>query len=69
MNQFTKAFAPDKLAEAWEIFLSDFPQALWDTVYVTVLSTLFAIIIGLPLGMLLVAAGVALCNAEKRKER
>ena len=56
MNQFTKAFAPDKLAEAWEIFLSDFPQALWDTVYVTVLSTLFAIIIGLPLGMLLVAA-------------
>ena len=55
MNQFTKAFAPDKLAEAWEIFLSDFPQALWDTVYVTVLSTLFAIIIGLPLGMLLVA--------------
>ena len=55
MNQFTKAFAPDKLAEDWEIFLSDFPQALWDTVYVTVLSTLFAIIIGLPLGMLLVA--------------
>ena len=55
MNQFTKAFAPDKLAEAWEIFLSDFPQALWDTVYVTVLSTLFAILIGLPLGMLLVA--------------
>ena len=55
MNQFAKAFTPDKLAEAWQIFLSDFPQALWDTVYVTVLSTLFAIIIGLPLGMLLVA--------------
>ena len=55
MNQFAKAFTPEKLAEAWEIFLSDFPQALWDTVYVTVLSTLFAILIGLPLGMLLVA--------------
>ncbi len=55
MNQFANAFTPEKLAEAWEIFLSDFPQALWDTVYVTFLSTLFAIIIGLPLGMLLVA--------------
>ncbi|MBQ8555323.1 MAG: ABC transporter permease [Clostridia bacterium] len=55
MNQFARAFQPDKLQEAWEIILADFPQALWDTVYVTFLSTLFAIIIGLPLGMLLVA--------------
>ncbi|MGN1080748.1 MAG: methionine ABC transporter permease [Acutalibacteraceae bacterium] len=30
-------------------------MALWETVYVTLLSTLFAIIIGLPLGVLLVA--------------
>lgn len=55
MNQFANAFTPEKLEEAWKIFLSDFPQALWDTVYVTVLATLFAIIIGLPLGMMLVA--------------
>ena len=55
MNQFTRAFQPDKLAEAWKIIQSDFPEALWETVYVTLLSTLFAIIIGLPLGMLLVA--------------
>ena len=52
---FANAFTPEKLQEAWEIFLKDFPLALWDTLYVTILSTLFAIIIGLPLGMLLVA--------------
>ena len=55
MNQFTRAFQPDRLAEAWEIIKADFPMALWETIYVTLLSTLFAIIIGLPLGMLLVA--------------
>ena len=54
MSQFLKAFAPDRLAEAWEIFLREFPMALWETVYVTVLSTFFAIVIGLPLGILLV---------------
>ena len=52
---FANAFTPEKLQEAWEMFLNDFPLALWDTLYVTILSTLFAIIIGLPLGMLLVA--------------
>ena len=54
MNQFLKAFEPDKLQEAWEIAVREFPLGLWETVYVTVLSTLFAIIIGLPLGILLV---------------
>ena len=55
MNQFTRAFQPERLAEAWTIIQRDFPMALWETVYVTLLSTLFAIVIGLPLGMLLVA--------------
>ena len=55
MNQFVRAFQPDRLAEAWKIIQEDFPLALWETVYVTLLSTLFAILIGLPLGMLLVA--------------
>ena len=36
-------------AEFWIMFA----QGLWETVYVTVLSTLFAYIIGLPLGLLL----------------
>lgn len=52
---FANAFTPEKLHEAWEIVLSDFPMALWDTLYVTILSTLFAVVIGLPLGMILVA--------------
>ena len=55
MNQFLKAFEPDKLQEAWHVFLTEFPLGLWETVYVTVLATLFAIVIGLPLGILLVA--------------
>ena len=54
MNQFLKAFEPDKLQEAWHVFLTEFPLGLWETVYVTVLATLFAIVIGLPLGILLV---------------
>ena len=52
---FAAAFTPEKLAEAWEIVVRDFPLGLWDTLYVTLLSTLFAIVIGLPLGMILVA--------------
>ncbi len=52
---FANAFTPEKLQEAWEIFCNDFPLALWDTLYVTILATLFAIVIGLPLGMVLVA--------------
>ncbi len=54
MDQFLKAFTPEKLTEAWNVFLTEFPQGLWETVYVTILSTLFAILIGLPLGILLV---------------
>ena len=54
MSQFLKAFEPDKLQEAWQVFLTEFPLGLWETLYVTVLATLFAIVIGLPLGVLLV---------------
>ena len=54
MNPFLKAFTAEKLAEAWEIVVRDFPHELWVTLYITILSTLFAIIIGLPLGVILV---------------
>ena len=47
-------FAPEKVSEAISILINEFPLALWETLYVTVLATLFAIIIGLPLGVLLV---------------
>ena len=49
-----KLFSPAAAEEAWHIIASEFPLAVWETVYVTILSTAFAIVIGLPLGVLLV---------------
>ncbi len=40
--------------EALQIIQNEFLLAIWETVYVTLLSTLFSVIIGLPLGVLLV---------------
>lgn len=40
--------------EAWDIIKDEFLVAVWDTVYVTILATLFAFLIGLPLGIILV---------------
>lgn len=51
---FEELFAPDKVEEARLIIQTQFPTAIWETVYVTILSTLLAIVIGLPLGVLLV---------------
>ena len=48
-------FKSDTFLEAMEIVKTSFPLAIVETVYVTLISTLFAIIIGLPLGILLVA--------------
>lgn len=50
-----KLFSAETLNEAWQVISTQFPLAVWETVYVTVLATLFAIVIGLPLGVLLVA--------------
>lgn len=51
---FSNLFATEAVAEALEIIKSEFLLGIWETFYVTVLSTLFACIIGLPLGVLLV---------------
>lgn len=48
-----KMFTSEAVEEALEILQSEFLLAAWETVYVTVISTAFAIIIGLPLGVLL----------------
>ena len=48
-------FRSEAFASALEIFRSQFPLALWETIYVTLLSTFFAILLGLPLGVLLMA--------------
>ncbi len=50
-----KFFTPEALSEAWEIIQSEFLLATWETVYVTVLATAFALLLGLPIGVLLVA--------------
>ena len=46
--------ANSDLSEALDIFVTEFPLGLWETFYSTALATLFAVIIGLPLGVLLV---------------
>lgn len=48
------AFTADAIREAVDIFLTEFPLAIWETLYVTILATFFAIVLGLPLGVLLV---------------
>ena len=47
-------FSQETLQKTWEVVSSQFLVALWETVYVTLLATFFAIVIGLPLGVLLV---------------
>ncbi len=47
-------FSNEAVSEALQIIQNEFLLAIWETVYVTLLSTLFSVIIGLPLGVLLV---------------
>ena len=51
---FDKLFAPETIEEALLILKEEFLLATWETVYVTVIATLFAVVLGLPLGVLLV---------------
>lgn len=51
---FKDLFSEEALSEAWRIIQAEFLTAIWETVYVTVLATVFAVLIGLPLGVLLV---------------
>jgi D-methionine transport system permease protein len=51
---FSDVFSAEALEDAWNIIRSQFLLSTWETVYVTILSTLFAFIIGLPLGVILV---------------
>ncbi len=50
---FDKVFSSKAMTEALYIIKTEFPLAVWETVYVTIVATLFAVIIGLPLGILL----------------
>ena len=52
---FNELFSGEAWAEALPVIRGQFLLATWETLYVTVLSTFFAILIGLPLGVILVA--------------
>lgn len=47
--------ASETVQNALQVLKTQFPLAIWETLYVTVLATAFATVIGLPLGVLLVA--------------
>ena len=51
----SKIFDPAATAEALDILKTEMPLATWETVYVTLVATFFAVVIRLPLGVLLVA--------------
>ena len=51
---FASAFTAEGVRQAWECLINEFPFAIWETLYSTILATLFAIVIGLPLGVMLV---------------
>ena len=54
---FDSILASESVQEALSILQTEFPLAIWETFYVTILSTLFASIIGLPLGVLVTVGG------------
>lgn len=48
-------FASESVQEALYVLQNEIPFSIWETFYVTVVSTFLAVVIGLPLGVLLVA--------------
>lgn len=52
---YSNLFSPESIADLTAALQTQFAMAVWETFYVTVLSTLLATVIGLPLGVLLVA--------------
>ncbi len=51
---FSDLFSAETLNETAAILKSEFLLAIWETIYVTLISTALAVVIGLPLGVLLV---------------
>lgn len=54
MFELEKLFSPESVELALDILKNDIPFAIWETLYASILSTALAIVIGLPLGVLLV---------------
>lgn len=51
---YNDLFSPESVAQALECLRTEIPFAIWETIYVTVLATALSLLIGLPLGVLLV---------------
>ena len=51
---FSELFSSEAWAEALPVIRGQFLLETWETLYVTILSTFFAVLIGLPLGIILV---------------
>lgn len=47
-------FSPESTKFALDILQNEIPFAIWETVYVTIISTFLALVVGFPLGVLLV---------------
>lgn len=52
---YSDIFSAESISEALLCLKTEIPFAIWETFYVTILATALAMIIGLPLGVLLVA--------------
>lgn len=52
---FQDMFTAEAVTQALDVLRNEIPFAIWETFYVTVLSTALAVVLGLPLGVLLVA--------------
>ena len=52
---YSKMFTAESIQLALECLKNEIPFAIWETFYVTVIATVLALIVGLPLGVLLVA--------------
>ena len=52
-----QVFSSQTLEQLLQVLKDEFPLAIWETLYVTVISTALAIVIGLPLGVLLATGG------------
>lgn len=52
---YDKIFTQEAWLQAWDVVQSEFLLGLWETFYVTIVATFFAVLIGMPLGILLVA--------------
>ena len=51
---YDNLFSPESVAQALTCLQNEIPFAIWETFYVTVVSTALAVVLGLPLGVLLV---------------